>query len=97
MKQIVSIHCSLQHVTLVYQQGCTHLPVLSLLLSKFPNVHILHHIPSNWMHYLWWSCTLSIPNPSHSFKILPTLPLDVWVDAPISVGVSLLVDSHWVV
>ena len=43
----------------------------------------------------WWSCILAIPNPSHSLIVLPTLDLDVWVDASTSLGIGILVDSHW--
>jgi len=43
-KQIASILGSLKHITIIYQQGCTHLPALSCFLAKFPNVHVLHHI-----------------------------------------------------
>jgi len=95
-KNVMSIHSSLQHITLVYQQGHSHLPPLTHFLSKFLNPHILHHIPSNVMTDLkWWSCTLVIPHSYHSLKPLPVLPIDIWVDASISVGVGVLVDSHW--
>ena len=39
--------------------------------------------------------TLAIPNGSHSLRHLPILPVDVWVDASTSVGIDILVDSHW--
>ena len=95
-KQVASILGSLQHITVIYQQGRTHLPALSRFLSKFPNVHILHHIPTNVMHELkWWSCTLTVPNPTRSLTPLPALDLDIWVDASMSVRVGILIDNRW--
>jgi len=38
---------------------------------------------------------LSLPDPCRSLGILPNLPFDVWVDASISVGVGILVNSRW--
>src|SRR5882724_4091763 len=51
MKQLVLIHGSLQHITLVYQQGCSHLPAPSLLLSKFLNDHIV--LQSTCSRWIW--------------------------------------------
>jgi len=96
IKDIASIHSSLQHVTLVYQQGCSHLPSLAHFLSKSQNPHILHHVPMTITKDLkWWSCTLSIPHGSRCLKPLPLLPLDIWVDASTSVGIGVLIDGHW--
>ena len=54
-KSVPSIHSSLQHVTLVYQQGQEYLSALPKPLSKFPNDHILHHIHKSCLHQLlWW-------------------------------------------
>ena len=70
----------------------------TLVHTKELLFNVLHHIPSNGMcDFKWWSCTLAIPNPSCSLNILHILPLDVWVDASTSLGVGLLVDSHWAV
>jgi len=45
-KTVMSIHGSLQHVTLVYHHGQHYLPALSIFLSKFPNDFIIHYIHS---------------------------------------------------
>jgi len=96
MKDIASIHGSLQHVTLVYQQGRSHLASLANFLSKFPNPHVLHHVPTTIAKDLkWWSCTLSIPHGSRCLKPLPLLPLNIWVDTSISIGIGMLIDCHW--
>ena len=95
-KSIASLHGSLQHVTLIYQQGHSHLPGLSCFLSKSPNVHILHHIPSNCLNDLrWWSCTLSIPHGSCSLSPLLHHPLDIWVDTSTLVSIGVLIGSCW--
>jgi len=45
-KFVASSHGSLKYVTLVYQQGCSHLSALSKFPPKFPNDHVLHHFPN---------------------------------------------------
>jgi len=91
----MSIHGSLQHVTFVYHLGHHHLPTLSFLL-KFPNQHVLHHIPKVWLQLLsWWQQTLSFPNPSCSLVRLPDLNLNIWVDASMSWGISLIIGPCW--
>jgi len=48
------------------------------------------------MHELkWWSCTLTVPNPTRSLTPLPALDLDIWVDASMSVRVGILIDNRW--
>ena len=57
-KTVASIHGSLQHVTIVYLQGRSHLTPLSSFLAKFPNEHILHNIPIACLRLLsWWAST----------------------------------------
>ena len=94
-KTVASIYGSLQHVTLFYQQGQVHLSALSRFLSKFPNDHILHHLPTSCLHQLsWWSMALAIPNPSYLLIKLPLVDLDIWVDASTSWGIGLYVGGQ---
>ena len=95
-KTVASLHGSLQHVTLVYQQGQLCLSALSRFLSKFPNDHVLHHLPTSWLHQLsWWSMALVIPNPSCILIKLPLVDLDIWVDALTSWDIGLWVGGLW--
>jgi len=95
-KTIASIHGSLQHVTLVYHQGRSHLPPLSSFLSKFPNDYVLHHLPSSCLTQLsWWHHTLSFPNPSRHLQTLQNQGLNIWLDASTSWGIGLYVAGHW--
>jgi len=95
-KSVASIHESLQHAILIYQQGQAHLVALSNFLCKFPNSHALHHIAGSCLHQLrWWWRTLSIPNPSWVLVKLPEFDLDIWVDASTSWGIGLYVGGHW--
>jgi len=92
---MASIHGSPQHVTVIYQQGQTHLASQSYILSKFPNDHILHHIPNPCLNQLsWWSQTLSLPNPSQTLLKLPEFAIDIWVDTSSSWGIGLYVGGH---
>ena len=95
-KTVTSIHGSLQHVTIVYQQGCSHLTPLTNFLSKFPNSYALHNLPKQCIHLLaWWAQTLSCPNPLRTLSILPTLDLNIWVDTSTSWGIGLCVGEDW--
>ena len=93
---MASIHGSPQHVTVIYQQGQTHLASQSYILSKFPNDHILHHSPISCVHQLlWWSTVLVVQNPSHLLEKFPLVDIDIWVDAPTSWGIGLYVGGLW--
>ena len=95
-KTVTSIHSSLQHVTVIYTQGHGHLSCLSQFLSKFPNKHVLHHLPMACIHQLlWWSKTLFVMSPSHELIKLPHHDLDLWVDASMSWGIGLYVGDRW--
>ena len=95
-KMIPSVHSSLQHITVVYLQGRSHLTPLSSFFSKFPNDHILHNIPRPCLHLLsWWASTLVIPNPTHTLVKPPNMDLDLWVDASTSWGLGLCIGNKW--
>src|SRR5882724_3394254 len=78
-KMIASVHGSLQHMTVVYLQGHSHLAPLSSFLAKFPNDHVLHNIP----------------NPTHTLVELPNMDLDLWVDTSTSWGLGLCIGNKW--
>ena len=44
-KVCLSVHGTLQHITLVYQDGHSFLAPFSTFLSKFSNDYIYHHVP----------------------------------------------------
>ena len=90
------IHGSLQHVTVVYLQGRSHLTPLSSFLSKFPNEHVLHNIPIPCLRLLsWWASALAIPNPTCTLVELPKRDLDIWVDTSTSWGLGLCIGNKW--
>jgi len=94
-KTVASIPGSLQHVTMVYQQGGSHLALLTIFLSKFPNEHV-NNIPNSFLNQIsWWSQTLTIPNPYHNLMKLPELDLDLWVDVSTLWGIGTSTGSQW--
>ena len=81
-KECLSIHSTLQHITLVYQDGWAFLPPLSSFLSKFRNDFMHLHLPAPVIKWLrWWQAILSTPCTAHSLMPRPMVDLDIWVDA----------------
>src|SRR5882724_6878205 len=60
-KVCASIHGLLQHISFMYKEGRSTLPLISSFLSKFPNDFSHHHILHSVLDCLtWWKAILSI-------------------------------------
>ena len=93
-----SLHGSLQHVTFVYQDGCSYLPRLSTFISKFKNNFSLFHTPMSVRHNLrWWRNVLSKPPYPCILTVWQTIDLDIWVDTSTSWGIGIVMGESWAV
>ena len=94
--EVASVHGTLQHITFVYWTGRHHLAALSTFLSRFPNDHISHHMPRLTLTQLsWWKSVLSHLPMKRCLTPLPTIDLDIYVDASTSWGIGLSVGNQW--
>ena len=69
-----------------------------LFLHFYPscNKNALHHIHKSCVNQLtWWSQTLACEKPIHSLMRLPDCDPDIWVDASLSWGISIVIVSCW--
>ena len=97
-RDCASLHSSLQHIAFVCHEGCSALPALASFLSKFPHVHVCHHIsPMIICNVCWWIWYLTSGPKIRS--LLPHTQINPWifVDASTSWGIRLHASGKWVV
>ena len=86
----------LQHITFVYRDGHSVLPLLSTFISKFRNDHSCLHIPGSVLNCAqWWQAILLTPGTSRSLAAQCWLDPDIWVDTSMSWGVGIVVCDRW--
>ncbi len=95
--QVQEIHGSLFHVTFVYRDGSSRLPVISRFIAVFKSEHAVLHIPCPIKDVLiWWEQRLSDPLVFCRLEPLPPLKdLHIYVDASTSWGIGIVIGRQW--
>ncbi len=95
--QVQKIYGSLFHVTFVYWDGSSWLPVISRFIAVFKSEHAVLHIPCPVKDVLiWWEQQLSDPLVFCRLEPLPPLEdLHIYVDASTSWGIGIVIGRQW--
>jgi hypothetical protein len=98
LHSIQVIHGTLFHVSFVFPDGSSRLPVLSNFMSGYhTNSFITHHLSDSFIKtLLWWKNWLS--NPLAFCQLHPVGPLQdhgIYVDASTSWGIGLIISNLW--
>jgi len=87
---------TLQHISIIYREGCPSLLPFASFLSKFPNDFAICHTPKSVLESLhWWELGLLNPDCSCPLKPHQFLDPDLWVDASKSWDISVIYGNIW--
>lgn len=98
LRDIQVIHGTLVHVSFVFPEGSSHLPVISNFMTNFSgNKFVPHRLSDAVIKSLrWWErCLL---NPSAYRQLHPIRPLvdyGIFVDASTSWGIGIIIGDFW--
>jgi hypothetical protein len=96
--ELQKIHGSLVHICFVYQEGSSHLPLVSNFMAKFNgNEFIRRRGSSSLSHTLtWWKKLLSLPDYFRQLRPLgEVVDMDIYVDASMSWGIGIIIGQRW--
>lgn len=98
LHDIQVIHGTLVHVSFVFPEGSSRLPVISNFMTNFlGNKFVLHHLSDGVIKSLrWWERRLLDPLAYRQLHpIRPLVDYGIFVDASTSWGIGIIIGDFW--